>query len=96
MSQIEFPIEPMSPDGTIRVHPIGVIRSRIAEQQTGGFNAVESTIELDSRYKGFLEGLEGYSHLIVLYWLSEQTRALAVTQPQSHPEAPYVGMFACR
>lgn len=95
MEVSEFPIEPMS-DGTIRIHPIGVTRSRIIEQQTGGFTAVEATIELDAKYKDFLKGLEGYSHLIVIYWLSEQTRALAVTQPQSNPEVPYVGMFACR
>ena len=80
----------------IQIRPIGLIRSRVAEQQTGGFQDIETTIELKPEYRDFLQGLEGYSHITVLYWLSEQTQVLADTQPQGHPEVPYVGMFACR
>lgn len=86
----------ISPSDRIEVKPIGTIRSRIAEQQTGGFLNVETTIELKPEYLEFLKGLEGYSHLTVVYWLSEQKQVLAATQPQGHPEVPYVGMFACR
>lgn len=92
----DFPIEPMTADSRIIIRPIGIIHSKIAEQQTGGFEESETTIELRPEFADFLSGIEGYSHLIVLYWLSEQTKALAVTRPQGNPEAPYVGMFACR
>lgn len=84
------------PDGNILIKPIGTIRSQVAEQRTGGFEAVESSIELHAEFADFLTGLNDYSHLNVIYWLSEMTETHALHQPQSNPEVPYVGMFACR
>ncbi len=89
-------IEPIAADGTIRIKPIGVIRSRVAEQQTGGFEEVESSIELRAEFADFLVGLGDYSHLKVIYWLSEMTETHGLHRPQSNPEVPEVGMFACR
>lgn len=86
----------LRPDGSILIHPIGQVRSRVEEQQTGGFETVESTIELKPEFQEFLTGLSDYSHVNVLYWLSEMTETHALHQPQSNPEVPYVGMFACR
>jgi tRNA (Thr-GGU) A37 N-methylase len=89
-------IEPVAADGSIRIHPIGSVRSRITEQQTEGFGQVESDIELRPEFADYLTGLDDYSHLKVIYWLSEMTETHALHQPQSNPEVPYVGMFACR
>jgi tRNA (Thr-GGU) A37 N-methylase len=87
---------PGAKSNLIQIRPIGTIHSRVSEQQTGGFQEVETTIDLEPEYADFLKGLADYSHVTVLYWLSEQTQVLAATQPQGHPEVPYVGMFACR
>lgn len=84
------------PDGSILIHPIGQVRSGVDKQQTGGFEAVLSTIELKPEFQEFLTGLADYSHVTVLYWLSEMTETHGLHQPQSNPEVPYVGMFACR
>ena len=92
----ELPIEPVTAERHIRIDPIGTVRSRVSEQQTGGFELVESVIELKDGFSAWLEGLAEYSHLIVLYWLSEQTKAFAQTRPQGNPNVPTVGMFACR
>jgi tRNA (Thr-GGU) A37 N-methylase len=92
----ELRIEPIADDGTIRIRPIGFVRSPVPSQQTGGFEEVETSIELNPGFAGWLEGLAEYSHLIVLYWLGEQRRAFARTKPQGNANAPYVGMFACR
>lgn len=83
-------------DGNILIRPIGAIQSQVDEQQTGGFGAVESSIELLPEFAEFLTGLSEYSHLNVIYWLSEMTETHALHQPQANPEVPYVGMFACR
>ena len=45
-----------------------------------------------------LQGLENYSHLIILYWFHqrdtfEERRTLQVT-PKRHPGAPQVGVFS--
>lgn len=81
---------------SIKIHPIGHVRSRILEQQTGGFQETESDIELLPEFAEYLAGLEDYSHLKIIYWLSEITETHGLHQPQSNPEVPYVGMFACR
>ena len=86
----------MAADGTIRIHPIGRIVSRVDAQQTGGFENLESTIDLRPEFIDYLAGLDAYSHLKVIYWLSEMTESHGLHRPQSNPEAPVVGMFACR
>ena len=93
---MEMKIEPMAADGTIRVHPIGVVQSRIAEQRTGGFEGAESSIQLRPEFSEFLVGLDGYSHLKIIYWLSEMTETHGLHRPQGNPDVPEVGMFACR
>jgi tRNA (adenine37-N6)-methyltransferase len=89
-------VEPIGPDGSIRMHPIGKARSPVKSQQTGGFLDIESRIDLAPQFASYLKGLEQYSHITVLYWMYEQTTPKAITRPQGHPAAPEVGMFACR
>ncbi len=47
-----------------------------------------------------LLGVEGYSHLIVLYWLhlrdDERNRGTVRVTPPRHEGAPLTGVFACR
>lgn len=89
-------VEPIASDGSIRMHPIGKATSPIKGQQTGGFLGVESRIHLRPELADYLRGLEDYSHIIVLYWMHEQTSPRTTTRPQGHPAAPEVGMLACR
>ncbi len=89
-------VEPVEPDGTIRMHPIGKACSQVKSQQTGGFLRVESRIELRPEFADYLRGLEDYSHILVLYWMHEQDTPKAITRPQGNPAVPEVGMFACR
>ena len=47
-----------------------------------------------------LQGIRGFSHLIILYWFhlrdnKEERRTLRVV-PRRHPDAPQVGVFASR
>jgi len=59
-----------------------------------------STILIYPEYCPGLIGVEGYSHLIVLYWMhlrdSEEQRGTLQVKPPRHEGAPLVGVFACR
>lgn len=47
-----------------------------------------------------LEGLDGFSHTIILYWLhhrdNDKDRQVLRVLPRRHPGAPEVGVFASR
>lgn len=81
---------------SIVIQPIGTVRSEVTEQQFGGFRAGLSSVELFPEFREYLTGLEEYSHLTVVYWLSEQREHHAIHRPQGNPDVPDVGMFACR
>ena len=53
----------------------------------------DCTVELDAAWESGLEGLDGISHLILLYWLGPQEPAVTVTPPfDGKPR----GVFATR
>lgn len=59
-----------------------------------------STVRVFTEFCPGLLGIEGYSHLIVLYWMhlrddEENRRALQVT-PRRHEGSQLTGVFACR
>lgn len=53
--------------------PIGTIRSPFRERQDvpiqAAFSDAEGTVEVDPTYAAGLEDIEGFSHLILVYWL---------------------------
>ncbi len=81
---------------SIVIKPIGTIQSLVLHQQTGGFEDGESLVELNPEFSEYLVGLEDYSHLHVIYWLSEMDETHGLHRPQANPDVPVVGMFACR
>lgn len=81
----------------MEIKPIGHARSKIKEQQFGGFKNETTEIILDKKYTLALEGLENYSHLIVLYWMNEAEGVVRLRhRPQGNPKVPEVGIFATR
>ncbi len=89
-------VQPRDFDDTIHVNPIGTIQSIVRQQQTGGFLGVESLVVLEPEYNEYLVGLGDYSHLHVIYWLSEMDETHGLHRPQGNTDVPVVGMFACR
>lgn len=51
------------------VHPIGTVRCAVTEMSQGGWAKVDSEIHLDSQYARGLQGLDGFSHVIVVFFL---------------------------
>ncbi len=81
-----------------QLHFIGRIRTPFATLADCPKNPregqVEATVEVDPRYAAGLEGIERFSHLILLYWMDEARRDL-VRQTPRHLDAPR-GVFALR
>jgi tRNA-Thr(GGU) m(6)t(6)A37 methyltransferase TsaA len=56
-----------------------------------------SEIVIDETLAGILDGIEEYSHLVVLYWahkVPEEGRSLVKVHPMGRSEIPEVGIFS--
>ena len=79
--------------------PIGVVRNAVKEPQMGGWESVESRIVVRRDLADALDGLEGYSHVIVLFWahrVPEEERGATRIHPMGDPALPLLGIFATR
>jgi tRNA-Thr(GGU) m(6)t(6)A37 methyltransferase TsaA len=59
--------------------------------------AVVSEIVIDAAYTGILDGIEDFSHILVLYWahrVSEEGRSMVKAHPMGRKDLPLVGIFA--
>jgi tRNA-Thr(GGU) m(6)t(6)A37 methyltransferase TsaA len=77
---------------------IGIVSNGIKQPIRHGWSQVVSEIVIDSNLTEALEGLEEFSHLIVLYWMHQlPPRKLSLkVHPMGRPELPLVGRFASR
>ncbi len=80
--------------------PIGVIRSPVTRMSEGGWGQIESEIHLDEQYASGLQGLEEFSHAMVLFHLHEVSGFDSGKQLLRHPRGMEhlreVGVFAQR
>ncbi|MGD8388558.1 MAG: tRNA (N6-threonylcarbamoyladenosine(37)-N6)-methyltransferase TrmO [Desulfobacteraceae bacterium] len=98
-------------DMTLR--PVGVVRSDIEKPSlvahSGDLNwedndhspshhaEVVSEIEIDPKYAGILDGIEEFSHLLVLYWahlVDSDGRSFTKVHPMGRKDLPLVGVFS--
>jgi tRNA (adenine37-N6)-methyltransferase len=90
----------MTEAAAITVRPIGIIRNAQTEWTDVVWEDVVSQVVLEDRWRGALEGLDGFSHIWVICWLSrvpEEDRGARLTvQPRGVEDLPPVGLFATR
>jgi tRNA-Thr(GGU) m(6)t(6)A37 methyltransferase TsaA len=59
-----------------------------------------ATLRIFDDFRDGLEGLDAYSHIIILYWFhlrdTEKERSVLKVVPRRHPGAPEVGVFTSR
>ena len=83
----------------IRLSPIGHVRSAVTAQRDDSWGAVTARIELLPELAPGLQGLEEFSHAIVLTYLHEATydpeRHLQ-RRPRGLAHLPQIGIFAQR
>jgi tRNA-Thr(GGU) m(6)t(6)A37 methyltransferase TsaA len=72
------------------VHPIGYVQK--SDSRT--------LIVLDKKYQPGLLGLEGFSHIQVIWWFDKndtpQKRSILQVHPRGNPQNPLTGVFAAR
>ena len=90
------PIYPLSPDGEVRIRPIGRVRSTVREERTGGFVPCRCTIELEPGLEPLLDGIDDFSHLLVVFWMADVREHGVQRRPQGRDDVPVTGMLATR
>jgi tRNA-Thr(GGU) m(6)t(6)A37 methyltransferase TsaA len=78
---------------------IGTVRSEIKEPRHQDCKKIVSDVVIDSSLAEALDGLEEFSHIIVLYWMHwvTATESLpAKVHPMGKGKLPLVGFFATR
>jgi tRNA-Thr(GGU) m(6)t(6)A37 methyltransferase TsaA len=73
---------------TYSIQPVGLIRKK----------GSTASIEIFEAYRGALLGLEGFSHIHVLFWFHEndtpELRRTLRVRPRKDPSNPLTGVFA--
>jgi tRNA-Thr(GGU) m(6)t(6)A37 methyltransferase TsaA len=87
-----FPLEP------VHYQPVGVVRNRIREPRLSGWQDVRSDIILREELAPALDGLDGFSHVIVVFHLDRvlPDEDRAVSARIGGEAGPTVGTFASR
>ena len=87
--------EEMKPD----FRPIGFVKSPVTEAIDMGWGSVISEVQIESEYASGLEGLQEFSHAVIVTWLHlaefDRSRHLQ-RRPRDREDMPLVGMFAQR
>jgi len=83
----------------ISLKVIGIVRNGLRQRPESGWEEIVSEIVVDSHLTEALDGLEEFSHIIVIYWMHQvPARGQVPTKipPRSRQELPLVGFFAAR
>ncbi|HHT9109416.1 MAG TPA: tRNA (N6-threonylcarbamoyladenosine(37)-N6)-methyltransferase TrmO, partial [Candidatus Wunengus sp. YC64] len=66
----------------MQLKSIGYIKSSIKQPKFGGWQELITEIVIDPNYIDGLEGIDEYSHLIILYWLDKVDKVKLKMRPQ--------------
>lgn len=80
--------------------PVGIVKSPVTEMSQGNWAAIESEIHIEPKFAAGLQGLEGFSHVVVVFYLHHATgfdpaRQL-LRRPRGMETMQAVGVFAQR
>jgi tRNA-Thr(GGU) m(6)t(6)A37 methyltransferase TsaA len=92
IGRTSVPREPVS------IRPIGVVRNNVREPRMDGWAAVRSDIIVRDELAAALDGIEGYSHIIVVFAFDkvpESELRMSVT-PRGDERIPEQGVLATR
>lgn len=78
---------------------IGVVYNAVKEPTDEGWGEVVSEVVLDESLAAGLDGIEEFSHVLVLFWMHRAAEAEPVRmrrRPQGRADMPELGIFAQR
>lgn len=89
--------EPRPPvTGPVTLHPIGHVRNEVSKPRPRGWEKVESAIAVLPGHEVRLSGLEGYSHLIVVFYMDLAAEAPEKRETLTLASGRTYGIFATR
>jgi tRNA-Thr(GGU) m(6)t(6)A37 methyltransferase TsaA len=83
----------------LSLHPIGqVVKGRPERGRSDRFEEERAEIEIDAPWVEALDGIEGFSHIWVVWWLDrfEEPPVSPRVHPEGREEMPQVGLLATR
>ena len=89
---------PPTPD-PVEITPIGVVHNGERDVRRQDWSGVRSEVELRPELADALDGLDGFSHVIVVGWLDqipEELRERRQAYPGGDERLPLLGAFALR
>ncbi len=81
------------------LRPIATVRNDVTETGRRDWAHTVSEIVVEPAYAEALDGLDGFSHVVVLFWMHRSPTGRDVPNkihPQMRPDLPLVGVFATR
>lgn len=82
--------------GRIQLKPSGKAKNEVRAPSLTCWRNLITEIAIDKKYTKGLDGIEDYSHIIVVYWMSEEKECHLKHHPQGRSDVPFGGIFACR
>lgn len=81
----------------ISLRPIGWVRNCYQEHPKEGWREASSELLIEPELEPALEGLEGFSHIVVLFWMQlAEYKGQAKVHPRGRKDLPLVGLFSSR
>jgi tRNA (adenine37-N6)-methyltransferase len=80
----------------LSVKPIGYVENSVLDARWQDWGTLISRLVIDDVYAKALHGLEGFSHLLVIFWLHLPGNFLLRRHPRGRKDLPLVGIFATR
>ncbi len=98
MAKVEFCkfSDGVDKQGRIFLTPIGKAKNTAKKPALTGWKGLITEITVVKRYARGLDGIENYSHVIIVYWMGQEKECHLKHHPQGRKDVPYGGIFACR
>jgi len=90
------PIFPTDSDGNIKMKPIGYVKVPDNGPQIRGMAEIEAEIIINDKCAKCLDGIEAFSHVLIVYWLDRIKTYREACRPQGREDVPLLGMLATR
>ncbi len=81
---------------SIRVEVLGYVKNEIEGGRVEDWKEITSEIVLDERYGPLLDGIEDFSHIVVVFWMHQVKGYEPKIHPRGRTDIPRQGVFATR
>ncbi len=83
-------------DSSIEAKVIGHVRNDVQQGKVGHWSNVVSQIVLEEEFEELLDGIEGFSHITVVFWMDKAQGYRPKVHPRGREDIPKQGVFATR